>query len=239
MKKVLILLTAIVAITLTSCRKQPTATITTDKTTVEVGGAVKFTSTSVDADHVKWTFPDGQTNDSKEVNYTFTSSGSKTVKLVAYSKKDKKSDEATVTITVDDINKKFTGTWSVTENSTEFGTGVYTMTISASGTNGLSLGNFSDWGTALAATVSGSNFTIPLQTWYENGSGDHDFSGSGSINGNTLTFTHTDDYIDDVDPLADYTDYCSSTGTKQIAHMQDMRTGGKKIRKTVTAIKIK
>lgn len=97
LKIVAILLLSIVFI---SCQKEPTAKISASKTTITEGEKITFTSTSDNSDHVKWTFPDGQTSTAKSVDFTFNNSGSKNVLLEAFSKNDKKNDDASLTITV-------------------------------------------------------------------------------------------------------------------------------------------
>ncbi len=107
MKKIIkigVLMITGIALTLTSCQKQPTASIQTSSTTVTEGQSVTFKSISTNAKTVKWTFPDGQTSTANEISYTFNNAGSKTVKLEAFSKNGKKSDEATIIITVNTAN---------------------------------------------------------------------------------------------------------------------------------------
>lgn len=85
-----------------SCTKKPEASISTSTKDAKVSQSVKFTSTSKNAKSVKWTFPDGQTFNSNEVDFTFTSPGDKQVKLEAFSKNQKKKSEASITIKVED-----------------------------------------------------------------------------------------------------------------------------------------
>lgn len=216
------------------CKKQPTATITTDKTTVEAGGSVKFTSTSINADNVKWTFPstfNPSTSTLTELNVTFNNAGTHIIKLEAFSKKDKKKDEATVTITVDNINKKFVGTFNMNENCTSGPDGPYQITIAATGANGITISNFGDYGVAVTGTVSGSNFTIPFQT-VSDANGDYDIDATGSLSGSTLSCNYNIDYTDNIDPNLDFSDACSSTGSKQAINPDQIKikVGSKKQR---------
>lgn len=90
----------IMAVIFTACQKQPTATIKVSSANPTAGQPVTFTSVSENADHVKWTFPTGQTSTSKQVNYTFMAGGIEIVKLEAFSKNSKKKDEAQITVAI-------------------------------------------------------------------------------------------------------------------------------------------
>ncbi len=90
-----------VAVLMTSCQKQPTASFKTDKSVYVAGETIKLTSTSTDASNYKWTMPDGQTSATKDVDYTLNvndQSQSLLFKLEVSSKNDKKKDEATQTV---------------------------------------------------------------------------------------------------------------------------------------------
>lgn len=90
------------ALLMTSCQKEPTASFSTDKFAYVAGETIKLTSTSTDAYYYKWTMPDGQISTTKDVNYTLNvndQSQSRTFKLEVSSKNDKKKDEATQTVT--------------------------------------------------------------------------------------------------------------------------------------------
>ncbi|CAG0954252.1 hypothetical protein FLAV_00356 [Flavobacteriales bacterium] len=103
MKNKFFLIVAMIGIVVTSsCTKKPEASISTSTKDAKVNQSVKFTSTSKNAKSVKWTFPDGQTFNSNEVDFTFTSPGDKQVKLEAFSKNQKKKSETSVVIKVEE-----------------------------------------------------------------------------------------------------------------------------------------
>lgn len=79
----------------TSCRKEPSADFTLDKSEYNAGETVKCTNSSSDATTYKWTFPDGQTSTSQNVDYTLNSNtpaGNYTIKLEAKNNKGKTSE---------------------------------------------------------------------------------------------------------------------------------------------------
>lgn len=201
-----------VGITFQSCQKEPVAAIKPSATSCEVGQSINFYNTTTEGDHYKWTV-EGQTSTEKELTVTFNTSGTKTIKLEAFSKNDKKSDEAVVSINVTDVNAKFAGTYTMQGSCV--GTGVYKMAVSAAGTKGILLTNFGDmqnnW--ILIGTVSGSTFLIPSQT-FTDADGDYDISGNGTLTGNTLTVNLNAEYTDYTDSSNDFTDNCTDTGTK-------------------------
>lgn len=59
MKKLSFLMAAVGLVAMTSCNRTPTATFTTDATSVTVGEVVTFTNTSEDAYNAVWDFGDG------------------------------------------------------------------------------------------------------------------------------------------------------------------------------------
>lgn len=89
-----------VAILFTSCQKEPSACFKMDKTEVTAGEKVTLTNCSVDAKTYKWTFPDKSTATAENIEYTPLDAGSHTIKLEAFSKNGKKTDEITQTLTV-------------------------------------------------------------------------------------------------------------------------------------------
>ena len=109
------------------------------------------------------------------------------------------------------VNEKFYGTYNML-----FGCGdPHVMTITLEAESGIILNNFGDigqgWG--LKANVSGNNFSIPLQDFYD-GEGAYFISGSGNLNGNTITLNLSTEYMDDNDPANDFSVDCTTTGTK-------------------------
>ncbi len=78
-----------------SCRKSdtdPIASFTVSNITPYVDEFVTFTSTSENAHHVKWTFPDGTVATSGTVSYSFDKNGLYSVKLEAFNKNETASD---------------------------------------------------------------------------------------------------------------------------------------------------
>ena len=191
-----------VAVLAGGCQKEPEANITADKTTVETGESVKFTNTTVNGESYEWDFGDGTSSSEKSPTKIFAQAGTFNVKMTSYSKNQKKTDQATISITVENINKKFLGNYSVTENcvSDECGTysDTYSMTIEAgsSGTT-VKINNFGGGFNNINGTVSGNILTIPEHigvtaagtTWDIN-------SGLFTLSGNNLSITyHVDDIL--------------------------------------------
>ncbi|MCC6371268.1 MAG: hypothetical protein IT236_09715 [Bacteroidia bacterium] len=86
-----------------ACNKQPAADFSLDKSEYSAGDIVKCDNKSIDAKTYKWTFPDGQTSASQNVDYTLdanTSPGTYAIKLQAISKKGSKTSDATKLFTV-------------------------------------------------------------------------------------------------------------------------------------------
>ncbi len=88
------------SLVMVSCKKQPTACITVDKTNISVGETVNFTSCATDAQTVSWDFGNGSKADGNSVSQTYNTPGSYLVTMTAKSKKDKKWDKASVVINV-------------------------------------------------------------------------------------------------------------------------------------------
>ena len=86
-----------------SCNKQPAAEFTTDKTEYIQGETVVCTNQSLEGETFKWTFPDGQTSSSKDVNFILSNTitpGVYSIKLEAISKKGNKTSSATKSFSV-------------------------------------------------------------------------------------------------------------------------------------------
>ena len=74
-----------------ACKKSdtdPVASFTVSNKTPTIDELVTFTNTSTNADHVRWTFPDGSTATSNTVSYSFFPNGIYTVRLDAYNKNE-------------------------------------------------------------------------------------------------------------------------------------------------------
>jgi PKD repeat protein len=101
MKKIAAFLaTTLVVVCFSACQKVPEASFTVIDETVGSGESVKFTNTSVDATSYFWDFDDGSTSTEASPSHIFTSEGTYMVSLTAYSKNEKKTSIAVVTINV-------------------------------------------------------------------------------------------------------------------------------------------
>lgn len=101
--QILFMASAAIATVLTSCQPQPSADFSTDKSQYVAGETVHLTNESVDATKYKWTFPDGQTATSENMDYTINENqqdANLTFKLEAISNNGKKTDDATKTVSV-------------------------------------------------------------------------------------------------------------------------------------------
>ena len=85
---------------LTSCQKKPDACFTSDETEIYEGGTIAFTNCSQDAVTQLWTVSDGQEFDTEDIELVFATAGSYDVTLECYSKKERKKDSETITVTV-------------------------------------------------------------------------------------------------------------------------------------------
>lgn len=86
-----------------------------------------------------------------------------------------------------DSRDAFVGSWRVKENCTQLNEYTFTMTITKSNSDGQAIlvSDFSGADDIVTVKVSGNTFTIPQQTI--DGVG---VSGSGTINGTTLTMSY-------------------------------------------------
>ena len=78
----------------------PVANFTISNPYPYVNEYITFTSTSINTDHVKWTFPDGKTATSNSINYSFPGSGLYSVTLEAFNKSETVSDIQTYDVSV-------------------------------------------------------------------------------------------------------------------------------------------
>jgi PKD repeat protein len=100
MKKLIFILTVVSVFIFSSCKKLPEACFTADKTTIEIGDTVTFTSCASEANSVSWDFGDGTTGEGESVTHSFAASGTYIVQMRVTSKKDKSSDRYSIVITV-------------------------------------------------------------------------------------------------------------------------------------------
>lgn len=100
----------------------------------------------------------------------------------------------------------YAGTWTVNDNCSP---GSFQITITASGSTNVSITNFRK-GFNLSGTVSGNTLTIPQQNSISGTlGGPYQFSGSGTLNGNSLSIS----YIM-ADGGGNYPQNCSDSCTK-------------------------
>ncbi len=113
------LLLICLATSLFSCQKQPGADFTTDKAEYIAGEVVKLTNTSAEAATYKWTFPDGQTSTSENIEYTIAETQADATlafNLEAFSKNGKKTDKASKSISVKAATGQLT-VWTSNQNT--------------------------------------------------------------------------------------------------------------------------
>jgi PKD repeat protein len=98
MKNIILILTAFLFIT--GCTKTPQSCIVADKTIVEVGEPISFSSCAVDAKRTAWNFGDGAVSEETTAQHAFAQPGIYQVQLRVYSNKDKKWDTSFLIINV-------------------------------------------------------------------------------------------------------------------------------------------
>ena len=102
------------AVLLTSCIRKPEACLSADKTNVKLGEPVTFTDCSDKAETIGLDFGDGTNyKNTKSFTHSYRKPGTFTATLTAWSKKLKKSDVATVAVTVQAPEKsELIGKWN-------------------------------------------------------------------------------------------------------------------------------
>mgnify|MGYP003683343725 CR=1 FL=1 len=113
-----ILLGFALAVLLSGCSTAPSAGFDVVNGTALSGETVEFTNTSVDANSYTWNFGDGTGSTSESPTHIFTSSGTYTVSLSAFSKNEKKSDEYSAEVVIgasaiEAANAKIMTSWSL------------------------------------------------------------------------------------------------------------------------------
>ena len=120
----------------------------------------------------------------------------------------KKDDSGSGSVT----NASYAGTWTITDDHCTGGS--FIVTITATGTNGVTLANFRKGqqaaGWNLTGTVSGNSLTIAKQSVTSSAQGGpYQFTGSGTLNGNAITIPYVM-----ADAVGNYPQNCNATGTK-------------------------
>jgi PKD repeat protein len=92
-------------IALSGCIKEPVANFEANKTTAVTSEVITFTNTTVDAESYEWDFGDRKGSTDESPSHTYANPGVYDVILKAYSKKERKSDEASISITVKEANQ--------------------------------------------------------------------------------------------------------------------------------------
>jgi PKD repeat protein len=95
-----LLILAGLSLLISSCTKKPEAVISTESTSIIIGEDISFKNASENAESYKWEFGDGTTSSIKEPTHNYKKTGNFTVRLTAYSKKEKKNDIAELSISV-------------------------------------------------------------------------------------------------------------------------------------------
>lgn len=97
MKKLLFLA---LILTFLGCNKPPVANFKMSEETIDLGKSVTITNTSEKAKSYIWELPDGEILNTKDITYTPTTSGTKSIKLTALSKNGKKENSITKSLKV-------------------------------------------------------------------------------------------------------------------------------------------
>lgn len=91
---------AVLSVFFTGCQKTPEASFIISNSEPNVNEEVVFTNLSVEGNTYEWNFGDGKTSEEFSPSHSYSKTGNYTVKLTAYSKNGKKSDEYTRQLTV-------------------------------------------------------------------------------------------------------------------------------------------
>jgi hypothetical protein len=86
-----------------NCNKQPTADFVSDSDKYLGGDIIKLTNKSVNAKSYKWTLSDGQTSTAENIDFTLPDnalSGLYSIKLEAFSNRNRKTSEIVKTVSV-------------------------------------------------------------------------------------------------------------------------------------------
>ncbi len=192
----IILMVMVVAIT--GCQKHPRAGFTLNAKTFFPGDKIIITNTTIDGYRYEWTIA-GKTYTTKDVELTAGSNiGDRSVKLEAFSKNGKKTNEASDAYTVIDFyNKSFAGTYN--GNSSNYFYKVQTGIV-VNGNDKITVDD--GLGRVLDFTVtSATTATLAPKIVYQWPYSYNYFGGTITKSGNILTISITGDFIDNSNSL--------------------------------------
>lgn len=100
-KSILVALATITMLSFSNCMKKPMACVDSATKTGTVGQSISFdASCSMDAKHIEWDFGDGAMANGTTSTHAYNSAGTYTAKMKAMSKNMKKTDEKSITVTI-------------------------------------------------------------------------------------------------------------------------------------------
>lgn len=103
MKKIITLfMTAIVLVSVNSCKKEPLSCASADKSSALTDETIVFTSCAENAVKIAWDFGDGTKEEGNTVSHAYSKAGNYLVQSTAYSKKDKKWDRSALMVSISD-----------------------------------------------------------------------------------------------------------------------------------------
>lgn len=162
MKKKLSFL-ALLCLLCTSCDLplKPMAKIDVDKTTIKTGEYLSLNGSGSKYDHLEWTLPDEKST-STYVSFMKDEPGKYSIKLIAWSKRERHKDEEEITITVEEADPGELMVWTPNPNIVGFQIFVdteYKGTISAYYPGGIG-GNPCGSGGCVTTTLSAGSHTV-------------------------------------------------------------------------------
>ncbi|MBI4646886.1 MAG: PKD domain-containing protein [Bacteroidia bacterium] len=182
MKHLFFLLSGL-SLLLSSCSKDIVATFTASKTTASVEETITFTNQSENADHYNWKFGDGQSSTDKDPSHSYNAAGIYLAELVAFSKNEKKSDDASATITITETSDSTpVADFSANQTTILAGGSVNFFDLSTNSPTNWSW-NFGDGGTSTLQNPS------------------HTYTTAGNY---TVSLTATNSYGSDTETKTDY-----------------------------------
>lgn len=160
------LLIALIAIAISSCKKdsttnnngsKATACFTISKSSPNIQEYINYNSCSTNAKSYKWEFGDGEESTDSLPEHYYTTAGSYTIKLTVYDV-DGKTSSTTKTITVQNPATQYTGTWNLTETTKAVNgsdsTFTYQSVITAAADGSLTLTNFGRFHKTITANLN-------------------------------------------------------------------------------------